>query len=49
MKKNPFKKVILFVLENHSFDNMLGFMPSPIGTLNEEVHCNTTDDGTEYC
>jgi len=31
--ENPFKHVIVMVMENHSFDNMLGFMDAPIGTL----------------
>lgn len=35
--KTPFKHVILLCLENHSYDNMLGFMEAPIGDL----------DGTE--
>lgn len=42
-------------MENHSFDNMLGYMPSPIGTLNEETYCNSykfkkycTEKGADY-
>lgn len=31
--KTPFKHVILLCMENHSYDNMLGFMKAPIGDL----------------
>jgi len=27
-------------MENHSFDNMLGFMEAPIGNLPEDKLCN---------
>jgi phospholipase C len=30
---NKIKKIILVCMENHSYDNMLGFLDSPIGDL----------------
>lgn len=47
-KKTPFEKVIVLVMENHSYDNMLGYMDAPIGSLNEEPFCNETK-GKKYC
>lgn len=35
-------------MENHSYDNMLGYMPAPIGTLNENKYCNEYE-GNQYC
>jgi len=33
--KTPFKHVIVLMLENHSYDNMLGMMDAPIGSVKE--------------
>lgn len=36
------------MMENHSYDNLLGFLEAPYGTLNEEKYCNWYD-GEIYC
>ena len=35
-------------MENHSYDNMLGYMDSPIGDLKDEKFCNTHSN-IDYC
>ncbi len=36
--KSPIKNVIFICMENHSFDNMLGYMEAPYGTLTGEEY-----------
>lgn len=36
------------MMENHSYDNMLGMMNEPIGNLKEKKNCNTYNN-TDYC
>lgn len=53
MAASPIEHVVVLMMENHSFDHMLGYFPPPIGTLAETPRCLPNPDSSgapsQYC